>query len=98
MATSTETAASAERVTSAEIATSTEIATWHQKTRLIQQIEAIGYNSAFSFDALSRTYKCEVSSDALFLNHKCEVESRPKFYHYMQRYCRSGPIFAYARL
>ena len=84
MATSTETATSAERVTSAEIATSTEIATWHQKTRLIQQIEAIGYNLAFSSDALSRTCKCEVSSDALSLSHKCEVESRPKFYHYMQ--------------
>ena len=85
MATSTETATSAERVTSAEIATSTEIAMWHQKTRLIQQIEAIGYNSGFSSDALS-------------LSHKCEVESRPKFCHCMQRYYRSGPIFAYTRL
>ena len=47
-------------VTSAEIATSTEIAMWHhvhQKTRL-PQIEAIGYSSAFSSDALSLTLEC----------------------------------------
>ena len=68
MATSTEIA------TSAEIATSTEIATWHQKTRLIQ-IEAIGYNSAFSSDALS-----------LMLEH---INVGPKFYYYMQRYYRA---------
>ena len=98
MVTSTETVTSAERVTSAEIATSTGIAMWHQKTRLMQQIEAIGYNSAFSSDALSRTYKCEVSSDALSLSHKCEVESRPESYHYMLQYYRSRPICAYARL